>query len=205
MDRTSIANLTLTLLGDRFISSIDDPDDADAETLRTFYEHARNTVYEAHDWKWAKKVEQLQLLPTAPLVRYDYAYALPSHYRRLVNIAQYDTMHPQLDEFDIVNRTLTANIGSGLFLEFVASDWSEAVWPAHFVDCVAMKLAELCCMRIVHNAGQKAELARDYQRTTLPYARSIDSQSQPARKSFIRSNWTTMRFGRNSSENLRKS
>jgi hypothetical protein len=204
MDRTSIANLALLHLGDRFIDDIDDADDSDANTLKKFYEHARDTVYEAHDWKWAKRALQLQLIATPPTVRYDYAYALPSHFRRLTNISQYDTMDPQLDEFDIVDRTLTTNAGFA-FLEFVASDWSEAVWPAYFSDCVGMKLAEMCCMRITHNTGQKRELASEFQKSTLPYARSIDSQSQPARKRFIRSDWTRLRFGRRSSENLRKS
>jgi hypothetical protein len=203
MDQTAVANLALVHLGDRFIDSINNQRNPDANTLRLYYTHARNAIYEMHDWKWAKRSGQLQVLATAPTVRYDYAYALPAHFRRLSNISDSETMDPQLDDFDIVDRTVTTNSGY-VFMEYVASDWDESVWPAPFADCVAIKLAALACMRITHDKSQKKLLEEELMKTTLPVARSVDSQNQPARKRFIRSEWGRIRMGRWGYSNLRR-
>ncbi len=203
MDRTTVANLALTHLGDRFIDDINNQRNSDATTLRTFYEHSRDVIYEMHDWKWARRTVQLQLLPTAPVTRYDYAYALPSHFRRISNVSDNEDMNPPLDDWDIVDRTLVTNSGY-VFIDHVASDWSEAQWPAYFSDCVAIKLAALGCMRITHDRGQKQALEKELVQTTLPTSRSVDSQLQPNRKRFIRSEWSKERFGRRGYSNLRR-
>jgi hypothetical protein len=203
-DPTLIGNLALGHLGDRAIDDISDGQDSVAEILSTFYGHARDTVYQAHDWKWAKRVLPLQRKNIAPSVRYAYAYALPSSYQRLSNVSDSSTMSPQLDDFDIVDGQLTTD-SEAVYLEFVAGDWSEGTWPAYFADCVALKLAILASPRISHDLQYRQALIKTFSTEVLPYSRSIDSQSQPARKPFIRSEWTGARFsGRSFSSNLRR-
>lgn len=201
--QTLVANICMGHLGDREIADIDDSFDPDAITLKEKYAHARDTILTAHDWKWAKRVVELQRTPATPTVRYTYTYSLPSGYARLVNVSKYSTMEPQLDEFDIVDGKLTTD-AENVFMEFVANDWSEAVWPPHFADCVGLKLAILTCNKITHNMVNKVELNKTLMREALPYARSVDSQGQPARQRFIRSNWTRARFGGRNIDNLRK-
>src|SRR5262249_30481693 len=136
----------------------------------------------------------LQRLASTPAVRYLYAYALPGDYRRLTNVADNIDMDPQLDDFDIVDRMLTTSSES-VYLEYVGSDWSAAIWPAYFADCVSLKLAVLAAAKLTHDLGNKQLLDKALMQNALPYARSVDSQSQPARKTFIRSNWQKARFG----------
>lgn len=201
--RTQIANLAMSHLGDRFIANIDSDTDDDAIVLKSNYEHARNIVYEAHDWKWARRSAQLQLLPTAPTVRYDYAFALPPDFRRLANISQYETMIPALDDYQATDARVVTSAGY-CFMEYVASDWSEAVWPAYFADCVGEKLAEISCMRINHNVALKVELNKRFKNETLPYARSVDQNQAPPQQRFIRSNWAKARFAGRNLDNLRR-
>lgn len=203
--RTDIAKLAMGHLGDRDIADIDDQFDMDAQTLKNRYGHARDTVFVAHDWKWAKRSAQLQQSVTPPAVRFTYAYALPPYYARIANVSEFENMDPQLDEngWDITDGKLTTDAGF-VFVDYVANDWSEAVWPAYFADCVGLKLAELACMKITHSADLKRVLASQYSKEMMPQARSIDSTAQPARKTIIRSNWQRARIGRFGISNLRR-
>jgi hypothetical protein len=192
-------------LGQRDIGDIDDQFDQDAQILKARYEHARDSVYATHDWHWARRSAQLQQRVTPPAVRFTYAYALPASYVRISNVSQFENMDPPLDEdgWDITDGDLTTDAGY-VFIDFVANDWSEAKWPSYFADCVAMKLAEVACMKITNSESLKQTLVKGYQQSTLPQARSIDSTSQPARRTIIRSPWQRARLGSFSFSNLRR-
>lgn len=203
--KTLIAKLAMGHLGDRDIADIDDQFDLDAQILKARYDHARDLVYTAHDWKWAKRSAQLQQKVTPPVVRYTYAYALPNDFARISNISEFDDMRIPLDEsgWDISGGELTTDVGY-VFVDYVSNNWSEAVWPAHFAACVAEMLAEISCLKITHNEGLKKMLGDHYAKVTLPQGRSIDSTSQPARKTIITSNWQKARLGSRSFNNLRR-
>lgn len=203
--RTLIGKLAMGHLGDRDIADIDDQFDLDAQTLKNRYDHARDVVYVAHDWKWAKRSVQLQQSVTPPNVRYTYAYALPPFYARMSNVSEFENMDPPLDAdgWDVTDGKLTTDAGF-VFVDYVANDWSEAVWPPYFAECVGMKLAELACMKITHDRGLKDTLANQYLKITMPQARSTDSVSQPARKRIVTSQWAQIRLGRSRFSNLRR-
>lgn len=201
--KTLIGKLTMGHLGDRDITSIDDQYDQDAVTMKTRYEHARDAIYVSHDWKWAKRTVQLARLSVTPITRFTYAYALPSNYARLSNVSQYTTMEPPLDDtdYDITDGQFHTD-AEQVYMDFVANDWSEAVWPAYFADCVSVKLAEVSCLKITHSAELKSALSRMLQNTTLPLARSTDSTAQPFKRKLVRSPWQQSRLGRNTRPNL---
>ncbi len=200
-DPTSIANLAMAHLGDRFITDISDASDLDSITLNENYDHAVGTTYEAHDWKWACQGVELQLLVTAPALRYDYAFALPPNFRRISNLCEDTAMRNTIDEFKIVNRSIHTSKGTAC-LEFVSDEWDEAIWPSYFAECVGVSLAILCAMRITHDKQTKAGLEDRFQKVTLPYARSIDSTQQPAQQHIVRSEWDKARFGSRRLSNL---
>ena len=203
--QTLIGKLAMGHLGDRDIGDIDDIYDKDAVTLKTRYGHARDTVYVAHDWKWGKRSAQLQQLTITPATRFTYAYALPAAYARLANVSEFSDMRSALDDgdFDISDGKLTTD-SLTVFLEYVANDWSEAVWPAYFADCVALKLAEVACLKITHDVGLKMQLGKTFIEKVLPFARSTDSTAQPFRRKLVRSPWQESRLGRGAIPNLRR-
>jgi hypothetical protein len=203
--RTLVANLTLGHLGDSDIDDIDNQQSQNAQVLSTRYEHARDWVYVQHDWHWARRSAQLQQSVTPPTVRYDWAYSLPNDFARISNVSEFENMDPQLDEYgwDIVGGKLTTNAGYA-FVDYVSNNWSEAIWPAYFADCVALKLAEVACLKITHNNGLKETLNKQLMQSVLPQARSIDSTAQPSRPRIIASPWQRARLGRGSGSNLRR-
>lgn len=201
--QTAIANLAMGHLGDREITDINDNLDDDAVELKSKYSHARNLIYEMHDWIWARDSAQLQRKTTTPASRYDYAYALPANYRRLSNISRYEDMRQQLDEFQIVNREIQTD-EEYVFMDFVSSKWDEPFWPAYFANCVGLQLAILTCNRITNHKANKAELQKALKNMAMPDARTIDSQQQPARKRYIRSEWAQHRFAGRRVPNLRR-
>jgi hypothetical protein len=203
--RTLIGKLAMGHLGDRDIGDIDDIYDKDALTLKTRYEHARDAVYVCHDWKWAKRDAELQRLVNVPSTRFQFAYALPPNYARLSNVCSDVGMTIPMEDrcFDIANGQLRTD-AEFVFMDFVANDWSEAVWPSYFADCVALKLAESACLKITYDRGLKQQLGKDYAQTVMPFARSTDSTAQPFRRKLVRSAWNEARLGRQGFSNLRR-
>lgn len=203
--KTLIAKLAIGHLGDRDIGDIDDQFDQDAVTLKTRYDHARDLVYLGHDWKWARRSAELQLLPITPAVRFDFAYALPPNFARLSNVARFEDMTGVLNDADwtISEGQLHTN-EEAVFMDYVAKDWSEAQWPSYFAEAVALNLAEISCLKITHDRGLKGQLAKQFQQTVMPMARSTDSLAQPAQRRLVRSPWQEARAGRNGFSNLRR-
>jgi hypothetical protein len=62
----------------------------------------------------------------------------------------------------------------------------------------------LAVMQLTHGKDTKQMLNQTFQREVLPYARSVDGQSQPSRQRFIRSPWSAARQGGRMSSNLRR-
>jgi hypothetical protein len=193
--QTDIANLALSHLGDRRINDIEDTNDTNAEIVADNYLHAVDFVFESHEWRWALKQAQLALLPTTPVVRYAYQYSLPSHFARLANLSDSALMYPLSDEWDIIDQKLMTNLGVA-YCEYVSSHWDESIWPAFFAEPVSVKLAALCAPRVSHSLSSRADLEDKFIKQILPAARVTDSQWQPARKRFIRSEWRQQRFAR---------
>jgi hypothetical protein len=162
-------------------------------------------IYTATDWKWARRSAELQRLPSTPAVRFQYAYALPPNFARIANVAKYSDMSGVLDDGDwTISEGQLWTDEEYVFVDYVAKDWSEAQWPSYFVDAVALKLAEVTCLKITHDRGLKGQLAKELQQQVLPLARSTDSLAQPAKRRLVRSPWQEARFGRSGFSNLRR-
>lgn len=203
--RTLVGKLACGHLGDRDIGDIDDAYDLDAVALKARYTHARDMVYTMHDWKWAKRSVELQRLPVTPALRFTYAYALPPYYAMLSNVARDVPMRDTIDDqdFDISDGRFNTD-AEYVFMDYVANDWSEAVWPPYFADCVALNLAEICCLKLTHDINLKQTLKKMLMQTVLPEARAIDSTGQPFKRKLIRSPWQESRLGRFGTSNLRR-
>lgn len=192
---TDIANMALGHLSDRRINSLEDTNDTNAEIVGDNYDHAVAFVFAKHEWRWAMLDAELAQLPSTPTTRFDYQYSLPSEFVRPCNVSENATMYPLSDDWEILGLKLRTNLRQ-VFLEYVSSHWDESQWPAHFAEAVAVKLAALCAPRVSHNLSSRADLEDKFEKVALPGARVTDSQWQPARRRFIRSDWKVDRFAR---------
>ena len=84
---TDICNLALAALGDEAtVVSIDPPEgSAQADHCAQWYPSARDTVLEAHDWKFASR-RALGAALTSPTPTWSYAYAKPNGALRVVAV-----------------------------------------------------------------------------------------------------------------------
>lgn len=84
---TNICNLALAALGDEAtVVSIDPPEgSAQADHCARWYPSARDTVLEAHDWKFASR-RALGAALTSPTSTWSYAYAKPNGALRVVAV-----------------------------------------------------------------------------------------------------------------------
>lgn len=204
-DKTAVANLALGHLGDRHITDYNG-NDTSAEIIRDYYDHAVKCAFEAADWQWAKREVQLQLLPTTPVTRYAYFYQLPPYFARVSLVSEHSSMLPSLDDgqdlWDIVDGKFATDAET-VFMHYVATDWSEAQWRSFFAEAVSIKLAALCCPRIIMSETRRQGLEDQFVKTALVNARVTDGQDQPPRPRIVRSQWRRDRFAQGFRTNSR--
>src|SRR5262245_57347108 len=204
-DKTAIANLALGHLGDRHITDYN-ASDSSAEIIRDYYDHAVKFAFEGADWQWAKREAQLQLLPTTPVTRYGYFYQLPPYFARVSIVSENASMQPTLDEgtdlWDIIDG-MFATDAETVFMHYVATNWGESQWPSFFAEAVGVKLAALCCPRIIMSETKRQGLEDQFVKVALVNARVTDGQGQPGRPRIIRSQWRRDRFAQGFRTNSR--
>ena len=190
---TYIANLALAHIGEWRVEDINEAT-TKGDILSEHYEHARNLVLGAHGWRRLMKQAQLQRRAEDPVGRFAYAYALPANCARIETVADTSEFEPPLDgEYwspigpDILSGT------DYLFLEYVANDWSVAVYPAYVVEAMGLKLAALVAPHFHGAAHTAAELDSEYEKVKLPRARTLDGSQEPSRP-LVRSRWRSARF-----------
>ena len=189
-----LANLALARLGDKRISSFDEKGEA-ARACKEFYPHAVRSAFEAHEWTCFKRTAQLvQIVTTAPLLRWKYAYAFPPNCIRLGALGEWVDMEPQYQDWDQTADYIAANAGT-LYAEYVAGDFSEAQYPAYFAAVVEHQLAIFVSTRIQGTLASREALEKSFNEKTLPNSRSKDSMNQPTR-TVTRSFYSEARFGR---------
>jgi hypothetical protein len=85
--KTVIANLALSHLGiGKEIADIDTESSAEANTMRRFYEIARDKTLRDFNWPFATKIANLVLVETSPNNEWAYSYRYPSDCLRLRKI-----------------------------------------------------------------------------------------------------------------------
>jgi hypothetical protein len=116
-----IANQALTTLGaDRIISFSDGTTEADV--MATIYEPQKKAFLRAYPWNFAIKRAKLAQLADAPVNEYQYQYALPDDFIKLLNLykGDYQTVreHDEQSEYQIEGRRILSN-STNLYLKYV--------------------------------------------------------------------------------------
>lgn len=191
---TELGNIALAHLGDKRISDIAEKSVA-ATACRDFYGHATRMAFEAHEWTCFKRTAELNpVTPSTPLLRWLYAYSFPPNFVRFGALGENWELAPQYQDWSQNADFIAAN-APALFAEYVASDFSEAQYPAYFANVVGHLLAIQICAKIQGTLAGRAALEDTYERRTLPAARSKDSLNHPTRTA-TRSFFKEARFGR---------
>ena len=168
-----IANSALNLLGASTISAFTD-DSKNARLINQRYEPVRNRVFRSHAWNCLHKRVQLAQNSTAPVVEYDFAYALPSDCLRVLKIhnGTTDSIATNLD-YKIEGRNIVTDIDT-IFLIYIALDTDPNNYDTYLRESISHQLAADLCYAITNNAT----LANNYMTRAderLREARFIDA------------------------------
>jgi len=169
----NICNSALNLLGASTISALTD-DTKNARLCNQRYEPVRNRVFRSHAWNCLHKRVQLAQNTTAPVIEYEYAYALPSDCLRVLKIhnGTTDSIATSLD-YKLEGRNIVTDLDT-IFLIYIALDTDPNNYDTYLRESISHQLAADLAYAITNNAT----LANNYMTRAderLREARFIDA------------------------------
>ena len=197
---TDIANLALQHLGEFRISSIDATGDKISRTCGLNYPQARDEALQTAPWSCAKKQVALSKLSAVPLHKWRAAYQLPPDFIRLTEIGGFNAWYPS-EYFDRMGNTLMLGgdwwnddeASNTLSIEYVFRQEDTSTYDPLLVECIALLMAAKMARSITGSDSAARALRQEYERVTLPRARTLNAQqlysgkNHPIRQMFRRS------------------
>lgn len=163
----SICAAALQLVGAEEITSFQD-ETREARICASIYPTIKADLLQSHTWRFSIRQEELSRLVSTPLFGYNYAYALPSDFLRLVGKNNPTSKH-QLFE-NKVYTDLTPVYAS------IQYDVDAQYFPAYFEKLMFLELASMLAVSLLEDEG-KAKDFSSMARTQMVKARNIDSQN----------------------------
>lgn len=167
---------------------------ASAEVANDVWDHAVRLALTAHDWPFARRVEELARRNMTPKLSYQYVYQQPSDFLRRGRISDSSSHFDGQPEFACYQLTEHGyeTDAETIFLEYIYDRPAEAVWPPFFVDYfVALLAAKITSPLKSARAKQGLEQLAD---ARLASARSQSSSQQP-RQRIPMGRWASARRG----------
>lgn len=171
MNATDICNMALGIIGQNFISALDDGTHT-ANQCQLFFEPARDACLRDHKWNFALARKTLAQT-TAPVSGWSYAYQLPPECLRVVEL----NGDPEI-AWAIEARTLVTDEPAATIL-FIAKIDDANAWDALFVEALVALLASKLALAVAHDASYSVELLKLYNLRTAD-AKAVDGQEQGA-------------------------
>lgn len=161
-----IVNNALLMLGDKQISTLDDPTDS-ARLAKAFYPDVRNDVLSDFPWNFAVKRVKLAKLATSPLWEFKNAYQLPVDVLRVLDT---DNSKPWKREG---NQILSD--ADPMSIKYIAKIEDPEAFTPRFREVLAVRLASKIAFPLTKKASLGQELFNLYL-AQLQDAKSLDSQ-----------------------------
>lgn len=179
MTTTDVCNLALAKIGEKSITSIDNPNDKNAVQAKLHYTQVRDEVLRAHLWSFAlatvvlePEAESEEL--TAQLAGWDYAFLLPADFLKLEMITADGR---KLDKFRLqritAGRAICAD-AEEITLRYVARLADPTEYDPLCVAALVTLLASRLARAITGSEELEAQLLQRYELVDLPSARTAD-------------------------------
>jgi hypothetical protein len=169
MNATDICNVALGMIGQNFITALDDGTHT-ANQCKLFFEPARDACLRDHLWNFAQK-RAILAQTTAPAAQWSYAYQLPADCLRMIALNAEAGL-----EWAVEGRTVVADAPSATIL-YVAKVDDVNLWDALFIDAFTVLLASKLALAVAHDAAYSTELLKLYN-LRLADAKAVDGQEQ---------------------------
>ena len=172
----NICSTALMKLGAKSISSFEDGT-VEAEISSKMYPMVRDSLLSSYPWSFAVGQIKLNKLNITPIADYQYAYALPNDFLRVVSAGF--GVKGSGAEYRIFENRLHTN-ASEVNLTYIFRPMEEN-FPAFFYEALVSKLAAELCLPLTENAAATQELQRQAEKV-VTNARLVDSQQATPKK-----------------------
>jgi len=184
MDKTGIANLALSNLGEARIQSLTE-DSARARACSARIDNVIETVLRMHVWNSALERSQLISAET-PVFGWNYSFQLPADCIRVVEV-------DPVSKYQVEKKNILSN-ETTLYLLYVANPTDINNLDSLLAEAIAMKLAVEVAESLTSKAGLKQEMLQRFI-VSLQEARSANSKDRtPEHRE--RSSWLDAKKGR---------
>jgi len=147
----NICNSALNLIGASTISALTE-DTKNARLCNQRYEPVRNRVFRGHNWNCLIKRVELARNSTAPVVEFNYAYALPSDFLRVMKIHNGTTDSITADlPYKVEGKNIVTD-QTTVYLIYVALDTDPNNYDAYLREAISHQLAADLAYPITNNA-----------------------------------------------------
>lgn len=180
--RTEIANLGLGRIGVPALTSLDTQTDDAAVAVRSIWDAVRDDLLRQHDWNFARTRVRLTRLTATPAFGFDYYYALPSDFVRVVEVNGARTGWGGVPAYEVESygsQLVVATDVEGFDLVYIRRVTSTGLWDASFTAAFALKLAVETGTLLTGSRSQYAHLLEEYER--LRRARAMTNDARDAR------------------------
>ena len=184
MDKTGIANLALSNLGEARIQSLTE-DSSRARACNARMDNVLESILRMHVWNSALERQEL-VRGEEPIFGWNYSYQLPADCIKVVEVEP-------VSKFQVEKKYLLSNETS-LYLLYVATPTDINNLDSLLAEAVAMKLAVEVAETLTSKQGLKQEMMQKYV-ISLQEARSANSNDRtPEHRE--RSSWLDSKKGR---------
>jgi hypothetical protein len=167
MNTTDVCNMALGMIGQNYITAIDDGTHT-ANQCKAFFEPARDACLRDHLWNFALKRQALAQNAVAPVSGWTYGYNLPADCLRVIELNGDNELQWAIEDRVLVTNEPAAKI-------YYIAKLDPADWDALFLDAFTMLLASKLALAIAHDAAYSAAILKLYSVRLLD-AKAVDAQ-----------------------------
>lgn len=173
MSNLGVANLALSLLGARTISSFPDTSTKEGRAVSTYFETVRQSELRKYNWNFAMQRDVLTVDFETPAWGWDHQYAVPDDYLRLVEVDGLSTT-----EYQVEKGLILTNTTDDLNIRYVYDASDPDTWDQCFVDAFGAALARRLTEEITASATQLQLINQTY-KDAIKDARQTDAIENP--------------------------
>ena len=192
ISETSIVNMSLARIGATRINDFDTPDagsSVNARHCKTHYEQTRDALLRSFEWSFATKRVALSVETATPAYGYDYQFALPADYLRMISSDILDDNDDTKDIFKLENGKFLTD-ESAVYIKYIYKVTDPAKFDPLFTEVLVLQLAMKLVMPIAQDKVLRREIF-DELNFLMSRARTICKQEQ---NTTGRSDWNLERF-----------
>lgn len=157
---TNVCNMALARFGGKKILDYTDDSENTVQHIqcRLHYPQTRNALMRSHLWRFARARVGLTQAGGTPPFEYDYKYALPRNYLRIINLYNGDDTRDgrPLDSYTLEGKYLLSNEDTA-YLRYIRLVVDPDDWDPLFVEVLVLRLAQ----KLVVPLSQDMKLKRD--------------------------------------------